>query len=82
MRLHPGFATPESFLASVSSLHYYSFSVADDLYGVLSVKTPSPGLCRVPPASVALPAQPDLQVSPDVLALKDPQAQLEKRADR
>lgn len=35
-----------------------------------------------PLASVVLQAQPDPQVSPDVVAHKDPQAQLERRADR
>lgn len=48
----------------------------------MSVKTLSPGLCRDPLASVVLQAQPDPQVSPDVVGHKDPQAQLEKRADR
>lgn len=38
--------------------------------------------CRVPPVSVVLLAQPDLQVFLDVPAHKDHQALLEKRADR
>lgn len=55
---------------------YSSYSIVDDLNSV------SPGLSRVPLASVVLQAQPDPQVSPDVVAHKDPRAQLEKRADR
>lgn len=65
-----------------NAFRYSSYSIVDYLNSVLSVKTLSPGLCRVPLANVVLQAQPDPQVSPDVVAHKDPQAQLEKRADR